>query len=68
MFLDLRGAQWGVYHPDSLTCTLHEAPEAGDDDLLVLAAFQTILHRGVVHAVDPAEGPSGTAAAAVYRY
>jgi hypothetical protein len=68
LFVDLHSLQWGSFHPESNTIELHEQPQNGDDDLLDLAAVQTLLHRGTVYSVERDQVPSGRLAAAVFRY
>lgn len=46
----------------------HKQPEAGDEDLLNVAALQTLLHAGQVFVVPAKEVPHGAPAVAVFRY
>jgi len=59
---------WGRYNPDDETISLHDEPLPGDDDLLNIAAQQTILHSGDVLAVRANEIPGSNGAAAIFRY
>jgi hypothetical protein len=47
---------------------IHRKMKTGDDDLLDLAASQTLLHRGVVYALNAEYMPDPYPAAAVFRY
>ncbi|BDA70339.1 hypothetical protein RIVM261_066330 [Rivularia sp. IAM M-261] len=60
--------QWGLFDPSSETVYLHPEEEAGDEDLLDLAAAHTLLNGGTVYAVEPQEVPYSTPVAAIFRY
>ncbi len=63
------GAQaWGRFIPDTGSVDLHAEPEPGDEDLLDLAALQTILNSGTVYAVDPRRVPDAATLAAIFRF
>jgi hypothetical protein len=47
---------------------VHQDPEPGDEDLLDLAAIQSILNGGTVYAVEPEQVPDHAPLAAVFRY
>lgn len=59
---------WGRYNPDDETVSLHDEPLPGDDDLLDIAAQQTVLHSGEAVAVSAADIPGSTGVAAIFRY
>jgi hypothetical protein len=59
---------WGRYNPDDETISLHDEPLPGDDDLLDIAAQQTLLHSGEAIAVPAADIPGSSGVAAVFRY
>jgi hypothetical protein len=62
---------WGALEPDGGDVSLHEAQQPGDQDLLDLAAVETLAHAGNVYAVEPDQVPEpsgGSALAAVFRY
>lgn len=59
---------WGFYNPRSEEVHVHEKEEAGDDDLLDVAAIQTVLNGGTVFAVKEDEIPGGSSIAANFRY
>ncbi len=67
LFLAEDQEQWGTFHPVSGTLHLHREPRFQDDELLDMAATQTLLHGGVVYVVAQAEVP-GQGLAAVFRY
>jgi hypothetical protein len=59
---------WGSVDPSTETVKVHQDPEPGDQDLLDLAAIQTILNGGTVYASEPEQVPDGAPLAAVFRY
>ncbi len=59
---------WGAFYPDQNTVEVHPNAKPGDEDLLDLAAIQTILNGGLVYSVDQKQMPDTTAVAAVFRY
>jgi hypothetical protein len=59
---------WGIFDPSTNTIHVHQDPEPGDDDLLDVAAFQSILNGGTVYAVEPEQVPGHAPLAAVFRY
>jgi hypothetical protein len=69
LFVAVGVQQWGAYDPVAYTIQWHGDEAApGDDDLLDLAAAQTLLHGGTVHAVAPEEVPGDGPVAAVFRF
>lgn len=61
--------QWGVFQPDTHRVELfHDRASAHGEDLLDLAAVNTMLHGGWVMAVDKDRLPEQTRMAAVFRY
>jgi hypothetical protein len=59
---------WGTFDPATFAVESHKVPRPGDEDLLDLAAVQTLVKGGKVFAVEPSEIPDGAPLAAVYRY
>jgi hypothetical protein len=59
---------WGTFNPDLNQVELHADMKPGDQDLLNLAAIQTILNGGTVYAVEPDQVPEDAPLAAVFRY
>jgi len=59
---------WGSYHAARRSVHLHKVREPDDEDLLDLAAAQTLLGRGTVYAMEPESVPNGGVAAAILRY
>lgn len=71
LFVALGVQRWGTFEADAGHVTIHVDREPGDQDLLDLAAVQSLAHGGKVFAVEPervpdedTEGPI----AAVFRY
>lgn len=60
--------QWGQYDAENAQILLHgETRRDGDDDLLDVAAAETLVRDGEIYALD-AEDMPGSAIAAIYRY
>jgi len=68
LFVDRRAHVWGVYDEQTGTAALHDETFPGADDLLDVAALNTLKCRGSVYAVLSGDLPGTTAAAAVFRY
>ncbi|HSJ57801.1 MAG TPA: hypothetical protein VLC95_11510 [Anaerolineae bacterium] len=68
LFVSLGQEQWGTFDPDSRRMEAHEERQAEDEDLLDLAALQTLLNGGMVFAVPSEQVPGGGALAALFRY
>ena len=60
--------QWGVYDRQTGQIELHDEEQPGSEDLLDLAAVQTLLNRGSVYTVAREDVPSGGKLAAILRY
>lgn len=59
---------WGAYDPSSARVDVHDSPQPGDWDLTDLAASETLLHGGTIHAALPYPTPEVGTAAAIFRY
>lgn len=59
---------WGTFASDTRTIEIADEAPGQNEDLLNLAAIHTVLNRGTVYAVPPAEMPDPTEVAAVPRY
>ena len=68
MFVDESAHQWGCFATDSRFVEVHEELQQGDEDLLDLAAVETLAHQGTVYAVGKEAMPTHAAAAALLRY
>jgi hypothetical protein len=68
LFVPLGVRRWGRFHFNTLMLEQHAEEEPGDDELLDLAAAQTLRHDGTVYGVKPEDVPGGQLLAAVYRY
>ena len=71
LFVAVGVQQWGRLEANGGDVKLHDVREPGDQDLLDLAAVETLAHAGNVYAVDPGSVPSpsaGSSVAAVFRY
>jgi hypothetical protein len=68
LFVAIDQELWGHFDPTSNTIHVHKEARFRDDDLLDVAATQTILHGGSVYAVEQAKVPGQSVLAAVFRY
>jgi hypothetical protein len=68
LFVAREAAVWGVHDVDTGAVEVHEERMPGDDDLLELAAVETLLHHGTVYSVSVGQMPTGGSAAAILRY
>ncbi len=68
LFVALDEQQWGTFDSQIGRITLQAKSEFGNEDLLNLAAIQTITRNGVVFAVEREHVPDKGLLAAVYRY
>jgi hypothetical protein len=59
---------WGTFDPSTDDLHLHKKEKTGDEDLLELAAIQTLLNGGTVYVVEPEKMPDTESLAAVLRY
>lgn len=59
---------WGTFDATTMALDTHSSARAGDEELLDRLAVQTLLHDGVVYAVEQARVPGGALAAAIFRY
>jgi hypothetical protein len=59
---------WGTFTPETRTIEIGDEAPRPNEDLLNLAAIHTVLDRGTIYAVPPAEMPDDTPVAAVLRY
>lgn len=60
--------QWGIFEPETQAIHLLEAPNPGADDLLNLAAIETLASQGTVYFLPVAEMPQQAELAALLRY
>lgn len=68
LFVALDAQEWGQFREHSYNVHVHPAQQPGDQDLIDLAAVQTLINGGTVYAVDQSEVPGGGPLAAVFRY
>lgn len=68
LFVALEEEQWGSFEPETNQLEVHAEREADDDDLLDVAAIQTLLNGGTVFAVPAADVPGDGPMAALFRY
>jgi hypothetical protein len=68
LFVDRKAHQWGTFDPQSNRVERHAEKEAGDIDLLDLAAVHTYLNSGTVYAVTKDQLPDQGPMVAMLRY
>lgn len=68
LFVAVWVQQWGTFDREANIVELHPEAQPGDEDLLDLAAIQTLRNGGAVYAVPPEEVPDAPPVAALYRY
>lgn len=68
LFLTDAEEWWGRYDPNAGRATLHRSQMEGDDELLDLAALQTLEKGGSVVSLPAEDMPHGEAAVALLRY
>src|ERR1051326_2199336 len=60
--------RWGRFDPEQAVVELHDAPQAGDIDLVNAVAIYTIVNHGAIYDISAADIPDVSPVAAVYRY
>jgi len=68
LFVAIGSHQWGTFNPDTNEVYNAQGPGLDNEDLLDLAATQTIINGGTVYAVEPEKVPDNSPLAAVFRY
>ncbi|NSW57554.1 MAG: hypothetical protein HPY44_16210 [Armatimonadetes bacterium] len=68
LFLQDGANQWGVFDPMEQRLDVHDERQAGDDDLLDLAAVWTLISKGTIHILPQERMPAPAPAAAILRY
>jgi hypothetical protein len=59
---------WGRFDPETREVSVEDESSAGSDDLLDLAAVETLVNGGTVYPVEAEEMPAEAVIAAAYRY
>ena len=68
LFVALGVQRWGNFDPQNRDVKWHVEFQPGDQDLLDLAAVQTLKNGGTVYALEPENMPENTLLAAIFRY
>jgi len=68
LFVALNRQRWGQFDAATQRSRIHAQPEPEDQDLLDLAAVQTLLQSGIVYAVEPDQMPVAADIVAIFRY
>jgi hypothetical protein len=68
LFVPLSVHLWGIFEAKRNKLVLHKQEQPGDQDLLDLAAVQTIVNGGMVYVLEQEEVPEKAKLAAIFRY
>ena len=68
LFVALNRQRWGQFDAATQRSRIRAQPQPGDQDLLDLAAVQTLLQGGIVYAVEPEQMPVAADIVAIFRY
>ena len=68
LFIDCKRSRWGQYDPANNAVVLHMQRQPGDQDLVELAAVETMRNGGDVFDLRPEEGGAGESAEALLRF
>jgi hypothetical protein len=68
LFIDPTKTHWGRYRLEDESVEVHEQPQPGDQDLVELAAVETLKHKGDVFALQRSNGAPGEVAEALLRF
>ncbi|MEA2014109.1 MAG: hypothetical protein U9N38_02205 [Thermodesulfobacteriota bacterium] len=68
LFVSVGVQQWGTFDSDTNEVKFGKDATTSNEDLLDLAAIQTILNSGTVYAMDEEEIPTDSELAAIFRY
>jgi release factor family 7 len=68
LFLDTTKTRWGRYKMEDESVEMHDQPQPGDQDLVELAAVETLKHKGEVFALQQSNGAAGEVAGALLRF
>lgn len=60
--------KWGIFDLDDHSMEIHNAKNPGDQDLLDLAAYLTLMNGGDVYVLEPGSIPGNSTIAVIYRY
>ena len=59
---------WGKFNTETSEVTVHSPPEPEDEELVDLAAFQTLNHAGTIYEMKPEDIPGGARISAILRF
>jgi hypothetical protein len=68
LFIDCKRSRWGRYDPANNAVVLHMERQPGDQDLIELAAVETMRNGGDVFDLQPKNGDAGESAEALLRF
>ncbi|NOK62392.1 MAG: hypothetical protein GFH27_549293n126 [Chloroflexi bacterium AL-W] len=68
LFVDTHYQQWGVFDPQTASVTMHTKANANDVELVNDAVCETMMHKGIVYAVDTAYDSDTIPLTAILRY
>lgn len=68
LFVNTDEEIWGKFDINDYSAAVHNQKEPGDEDLMDLAATQTLLHNGTIYTLDKKRIPNNRSMAAIYRF
>lgn len=68
LFIDPAQTRWGRYHLENESVEIHDQPQPGDEDLVQLAAVETLKHKGSVFTLQSSNAQRGQIAEALLRF
>jgi hypothetical protein len=68
LFVASQQQVWGTFDPEDYSVKIHDEYSPGDQDLLDLAAIQTLMTDGKVYEITDGEMPEGEIIASIFRY
>jgi hypothetical protein len=68
LFVNPEVELWGKFDKEKYKTILHNSKQNGDEDLVDLAATQTLLRNGTIYTLSKEKMPNENSVAALYRY
>jgi hypothetical protein len=68
LFLAESAQHWGIYDSETTKVTVHTTAQSEEEDLVDLAAFQTLSHSGTIYIMKDSEMPAGVTIASTLRF
>jgi len=68
LFITENIQQWGRFNIETDLVMIHKNPQNDDEDLIDLAAFQTLNHAGTIYVTESSQVPGGAPVSAILRF